>query len=71
VKGLEDDVWRHVRDFITCQQNTSEHTYLAGLWQPTLIWGHKWECVSTNFSTCLLEVHGRDYISGTSLEYEV
>jgi hypothetical protein len=26
-KGLEDDMWRHVRECMTCQWNELEHTY--------------------------------------------
>jgi hypothetical protein len=26
-KGLEDDVWIHVRECMTCKQNKSENTY--------------------------------------------
>jgi hypothetical protein len=55
---------------MTCQQNKSDHTYLARLWQSTLISGQKWERVSTDFNTGLSEVHGKDYILGTSSEYE-
>jgi hypothetical protein len=63
-------VWRHVRECMTCQKNESENTYLAGLWKSTLISGQRWESVSTYFSTGLPKVHGRDYILGTSSEYE-
>jgi hypothetical protein len=31
-KGLEDDVWRHVRECMTCKRNESENTYLSGFW---------------------------------------
>jgi hypothetical protein len=45
-KGLKDDVLRHVRECMTCQQNKSEHTHPAGLLQPLPIPEHKMgECV--------------------------
>jgi hypothetical protein len=57
-KGLKYDVFRHVRECMSCQQNKSEHTHLAGLLQPLLILEQKWEIVSMDFITGLPEVHG-------------
>jgi hypothetical protein len=61
-KGLKDDVLKHIRDCMTCQQNKSEQTHLAGLLQPLPIPEHKWESISIDFITGLSRVQGRDCI---------
>ena len=55
-KGLKDDVLRHVRECITCQQNKAEHTLPAGLLQPLPIPEQKWESVSMDFVIGLPQV---------------
>ncbi|XP_059068173.1 uncharacterized protein LOC131858745 [Cryptomeria japonica] len=61
-KGLKDDVLRHVRECMTCQQNKSEHTYPAGLLQPLPIPEQKWTGISMDFITGLPRVQGKDCI---------
>jgi hypothetical protein len=48
-KGLKDDVLKHVRECVTCQQNKSEQTHPAGLLQPFPIPEQKWESISMDF----------------------
>ena len=52
-KGLKEDVLRHVRECLTCQQNKAEHTLPAGLLQPLPIPEQKWESISMDFITRL------------------
>ena len=61
-KGLKDDVLKHVKECVTCQQNKSEHTHPAGLLQPLPIPERKWESISMDFITGLPKVQGRDSI---------
>ena len=61
-KGLKEDVLRHVRECLTCQQNKAEHTFAAGLLQPLPIPEQKWESVSMDFIIGLPQVQGRDCI---------
>jgi hypothetical protein len=61
-KGLKDDVLRHVRECVTCQQNKSEQTHPAGLLQPLPIPEQKWESISMDFITGFPKVQGRDCI---------
>ena len=61
-KGLKEDMLRHVRECLTCQQNKAEHTLLAGLLQPLPIPEQKWESMSMDFITGLPQVQGRDCI---------
>ena len=61
-KGLKEDVLRHVRECVTCQQNKIEQTHPAGLLQPLPIPSQKWENVSMDFITGLPKVQGRDCI---------
>jgi hypothetical protein len=61
-KGLKDDVLRHVRECVTCQQNKSEQTHPAGLLQSLPIPEQKWESISMDFITGLPKVQGRDCI---------
>jgi hypothetical protein len=59
-KGLKDDVLKHIRECITCQQNKSEQTHLTGLLQPLPIPEQKWESISMDFITGLPRVRGKD-----------
>jgi hypothetical protein len=61
-KGLKDDVLRHVRECVTCQQNKVEQTHPAGLLQPLPIPEQKWESISMDFITGLPKTQGRDCI---------
>jgi hypothetical protein len=61
-KGLKDDVLRHIRECVTCQQNKSEQIHPAGLLQPLPIPEQKWESISMDFITGLPRVQGRDCI---------
>jgi hypothetical protein len=61
-KGLKEDVMRHIRECVTCQQNKDEHTHPTGLLQPLPILKHKWESVSMDFITGLPKAQGRDCI---------
>lgn len=42
-KGLKEDVLRHVRECVTCQQNKHENVHPAGLLQLLPILNHKWK----------------------------
>jgi hypothetical protein len=61
-KGLKEDVMRHIRECVTCQQNKDEHTHPTGLLQPLPIPEHKWESVSMDFITGLPKAQGKDCI---------
>jgi hypothetical protein len=61
-KGLKDDVLKHVRESVTCQQNKSEHTHPAGLQQPLPIPKQKWESISMDFITGLSKAQDKDCI---------
>jgi hypothetical protein len=61
-KGLKDDVLKHVRECVTCQQNKSEQTHPAGLLQLFPIPEQKWESISMDFITGFPKVQGRDCI---------
>jgi hypothetical protein len=53
---------RHISDFLSFQQNKSEHTLPAGLLQPLPIPDQKWESISMEFITGLPKVQGKDCI---------
>jgi hypothetical protein len=61
-KGLKEDVLHHVRECMTCQQNKSMFTHLAGLLQPLSISKQKWDNISMEFITWFPKVQGGDYI---------
>jgi hypothetical protein len=61
-KGLKEDVMRHIRECVTCQQNKDEHTHPTNLLQPLPIPKHKWESVSMDFITGLPKTQGKDWI---------
>jgi hypothetical protein len=48
-KGLKQDVMRYISEWVTCQQNKSEHTLPTGLLQPLPIREQKWESISMAF----------------------
>ena len=55
-KFLKEDVLRHVRECLTCQQNKEENTLPVGLLQPLPIPEQKWESISMDFITGLPQV---------------
>lgn len=61
-KGLKDDVLRHVRECMTCQQIKTEHTFPIDLLQPLPILKQKSTGLSTDFITGLPRVQGKDCI---------
>jgi hypothetical protein len=62
LKGLKEDVIRHVKECATCQANKDEHTHPTGLLQPLAIPKHKWESISMDFITGLPKMQGKDCI---------
>lgn len=61
--GFKEDVFIHVRECATYQENMVENTFLANLLQPLPIANQKWESISIHFSMGLLKVHGKDCIN--------
>jgi hypothetical protein len=53
---------RHISECVTCQQNKSEQTLLAGLLQPLPILEQKWESISMDFIRGLPKAQGKDCI---------
>ena len=62
MKGLKEDVLRHVQECVTCQQNKIEHMLPTGLLQPLPILEQKWESISMDFIIGLPQVQWRDCI---------
>ena len=48
-KGLKDNVLRHVREYMTFEQNKLEHTHTERLLQRLTIPEKKWESISMEF----------------------
>jgi hypothetical protein len=61
-KVLKEDVIKHVKECITCQENNDEHTHPIGLLQPLPISENKWEIIYMDFITGLPKTQGKDCI---------
>jgi hypothetical protein len=62
MEGLIDDVLRHIRECMTCQQNKSDQRHLTRFLQPLPIPEKKWESISMDFIIEIPKVQGKDCI---------
>lgn len=60
-KGPKEDIFKHIRECIACQQNKVGHDFPIGLLQPFPIPNQERE-VSMDFIIGLSKVHGKDSI---------
>ena len=59
---MKEDVLKHIKECMLCQQNKSERFFPVGLLQPLPIPRQKWESISMDFITGLPKVQGKDCI---------
>ena len=59
---MKEDVLKHIKECMVCQQSKSEQIFPAGLFQPLPILEQKWESISMDFITGLPKVQGKDCI---------
>jgi hypothetical protein len=59
---VKEDVLKHIKECMVCQQSKNEKNFLLGLLQLLPIPKQKWESVSMDFITWLPKVQGKDCI---------
>ena len=59
---MKEDVLKHIKECMVCQQSKSEQIFPTGLLQLLPIPEQKWESISMDFITRLPKVQGKDCI---------